>query len=436
MINVPIATESSSFVDRLRNAGVRPGDSEQAQLNKTVLVFATGLFCFGSMAWLGLYWLLGPSMPIDGPLYFELVLVANLLLYIRTGNFGFFRASQLTLFLLAPFAMQWAIGSFITASGVVLWGLLGPIGAILCYGVRGSALWFIVWVVLTGISVYFDSYPDVQFSTPPLVPIRTSVVFFALNFIAVATLIYTLLRYSIQEQQKTKQALEQAHQMLKTEQERSDKLLLNTLPGPIAERLKNSRETIADGYPNATVMFADIVDFTTVAAGMKPLQVFSMLNRIFSAFDELTEKYKLEKIKTIGDAYMVAGGINGSAEDHTASMANLAIAMRDLLERDFFVNASHLQMRIGIATGPVIAGVVGKNRFIYDLWGDTVNLAARVTSEGTPGMIHCDTLTQKMLRNRYEFEGPLMLKLKGKGEMQVYRLLSKKTATQPLQAAG
>lgn len=434
MINAAPVSEHSSFADRLRNAGIRPGDSEQVQLNKTLLVFATGLFSFGSMAWLGMYWLLGPKMPIDGALLFELALVGNLLLYIKTGHFGFFRASQLMLFMVAPFAMQWAIGSFISASGVVLWGLLGPIGAILCYGVRGSAVWFVAWVVFTACSVYFDSYPDVQYSTPPLVSIRTSVIFFALNFIAVATLIYTLLRFSILEQQRAQRALEQAHTMLKTEQERSEKLLLNTLPGPIAARLKNSNETIADGYGNATVMFADIVDFTAVAAGMRPLQVFSMLNRIFSAFDELTEKHKLEKIKTIGDAYMVAGGINGNTEDHTAAMANLAIAMRDLLERDFFVNASRLQMRIGIATGPVIAGVVGKNRFIYDLWGDTVNLAARITSEGTPGVIHCDTLTQKLLRNRYEFDEPVMMKLKGKGEMQAYRLRGKKAAKQQISA--
>jgi adenylate cyclase len=424
------SAEQPTFADRLRNAGVQPGDSEQEKINKSLLVFATGLFCSGSMVWLMLYWLMGPKMPIDWPFYFELVLVANLLFYIRTGNFKFFRVTQLGLFLLAPFAMQWAIGSFITASGVILWGLLGPIGAILCFGVRESVVWFVAWVVLTAVSGYYDFYPDLVYSSAqPLVPIRTSVYFFALNFIAVATLIYTLLRYSIMEQQKAKAALEQAHLMLQAEQERSEKLLLNTLPGPIARRLKNSNETIADGYANASVMFADIVNFTTIAAGMTPLQVFSMLNSIFSAFDELTEKHKLEKIKTIGDAYMVASGINqgasNSANDHTAAMADLAVAMRDLLHRDFAVNSLRLEMRIGISTGPVIAGVVGKNKFIYDLWGDTVNLAARITSEGTPGMVHCDTKTQKLLRDRFEFDTPQLLHLKGKGEMQVYRLVGR-----------
>lgn len=424
------------FAERLRNAGIRAGDSEQEQLNKALLVFATGLFCFGSMVWLTLYWLLGPKMPVDWPFYFEIVLVANLLFYVKTGNFAFFRVSQLALFLLAPFAMQWAIGSFITASGVILWGLLGPVGAILCFGVRESLWWFIAWVVLTALSGYFDYRNEIVQAAPPLVPLRTSVIFFALNFVGVASLIYTLLRFSITEQQKAKSALEEAHQMLQAEQERSERLLLNTLPGPIAQRLKRHNETIADGYASASVMFADIVNFTTIAANLTPLQVFSMLNSIFSAFDELTEKHRLEKIKTIGDAYMVASGISDGAKNHVAAMADLAIEMRDLLHRDFSINALQLDMRIGIATGPVIAGVVGKKKFIYDLWGDTVNLAARITSEGVPGMIQCDTMTQKMLRGDYEFDNPRLIHLKGKGEMQVYRLLDKKAITPAVTAAG
>lgn len=416
-----------SFADRLRNAGIKPGDSEQERLNKSLLVFATGLFSFGSMVWLSLYWVLGPQMPTTWPFAFELVLVGNLLLYIKTENFDLFRVSQLAMFLFAPFAMQWAIGNFIAASGVILWGLLAPFGAILCFG-RESIVWFIAWILLTAMSGFFDFYLADAAVTKNAVPIRTSVIFFALNFIAVATLIYTLLRYSIREQQKTKLALEQAHSLLQTEQERSEKLLLNTLPGPIAERLKHSDQTIADGFASASVMFADIVSFTQVAAGMTPLQVFSMLNSIFSAFDELTEQYGLEKIKTIGDAYMVAGGINDGAEDHAGKIAELAIAMRDLLHRDFSVNSSHLEMRIGIGTGAVIAGVVGKKKFIYDLWGDTVNIASRITSEGTPGMIQCDSKTWRLLHDRFEFEAPEIIALKGMGGMSVYKLIGRKSS--------
>jgi class 3 adenylate cyclase len=263
------------------------------------------------------------------------------------------------------------------------------------------------------------------------VPIRTSVIFFALNFIAVASIIYMLLRYSIQEKRKIQAKLEEAHTLLQAEQERSERLLLNILPAPVAERLKNSDQTIADGFADVTVMFADIVNFTEVAADLSPNQVFSMLNRIFSAFDELAERFGLEKIKTIGDAYMVAGGLNDGMAEYAKAIADMAIAMRDVLQRDFAVNAAHLEMRIGIGTGPLVAGVVGKKKFIYDLWGDTVNIASRITAEGVPGMIQCDTTTYRRLRDRFDFHEPQTIYLKGKGNMTVYRLIGPKAINPP-----
>jgi class 3 adenylate cyclase len=156
-----------------------------------------------------------------------------------------------------------------------------------------------------------------------------------------------------------------------------------------------------------------------------------MLNGIFSAFDDLAERYGLEKIKTIGDAYMVAGGINTENADYSAAIADLALAMQELLLRDFAVNSSHLEMRMGIGTGPVVAGVVGKKKFIYDLWGDTVNLASRITAEGVPGMIQCDTATWRRLSDRFDFHEPQTIYLKGKGDMTVYRLIGRKPAAQP-----
>jgi class 3 adenylate cyclase len=422
----PSAT-SDRFIDRLRRAGIEPGDSADVQLNKQLLMLATGLISVATMLWLSIYWAMGPKFPVTYPYLFQITLAANVVVYILTRNFNFFRVSQLSLFLFAPFVMQWSIGNFLDASGIVLWGLLAPVGAILFFGVRESIAWFFAWAFMIVMSGFFDYVlADNTVSTTGQMPLRTSVIFFALNFITVSTMIYMLLRYSVLEKQRAQARLEEAHQLLQEEQSRSEKLLLNILPEPVAARLKNSEKTIADGFADATVMFADIVNFTHVAANMTPNQVFSMLNRIFSAFDDLAEKYGLEKIKTIGDAYMVAGGINTDNADYSAAIADLALEMQVLLHRDFAVNSSHLEMRMGIGTGPVVAGVVGKKKFIYDLWGDTVNMASRITSEGVPGMIQCDTATWRRLCDRFDFHDPQTIYLKGKGEMTVYRLIGRK----------
>ncbi len=418
---------STTLLDRLRSAGIDSDDSEEERLNKSLLMFATGLASVASMLWLVIYWSLGPQLSATLPFAFQILLATNLAIYLKTRNFDFFRISQLGLFLFFPFVVQWSIGNFISASGITIWGLLAPVGALLFLGVRESLAWFGAYLFLTALSGFFDyNLASMEMQTKPQIPIRTAVVFFALNFAAVSTIVFLLLRFAINEKQKAQARLTDAHRLLQVEQERSERLLLNILPGPIADRLKNSNQTIADGFADVTVMFADIVNFTQVAAGMSPSQVFAMLNRIFSSFDELAEQYGLEKIKTIGDAYMVAGGLNDGQADYSCAIADMALDMRALLHRNFKVNDAHLQIRIGIGTGPVVAGVVGKKKFIYDLWGDTVNIASRITSEGVPGMIQVDSMTFRRLRDHFDFHEPQTVYLKGKGDMTVYRMAGRK----------
>ncbi|WP_301103245.1 adenylate/guanylate cyclase domain-containing protein [Propionivibrio sp.] len=417
------------FLDGFRSAGILPSDSGELRLQKSLLIFATGLISFASMLWLFIYWQLGPQFSSTIPFVFQLLLVGNLVVYLRTKNFDAFRLIQLSLFLFTPFAAQWSMGNFISASGVSLWALLAPIGAVLFIGPREALAWFFAYLFLTILSGGFDYYlADTLPTTQYKVPTQTTVFFFALNFAAVSTLVFLLLRYAASEKQKAQSRLEDAHLQLQLEQDRSERLLLNILPGPIAERLKNSDQTIADGFADVSVMFVDIVNFTRIAEGLSPQQVFSMLNKIFSSFDELAEKYGLEKIKTIGDAYMVAGGLNDDIGDYSAALVDMALEMRDLLERDFDVNQMGLEVRIGIGTGPVVAGVVGKKKFIYDLWGDTVNIASRITSEGVPGMVQLDETTYRRLQNLFDFYEPQTIYLKGKGDMIVYRAIGRRAA--------
>ena len=219
--------------------------------------------------------------------------------------------------------------------------------------------------------------------------------------------------------------LEQAHDELSAERERSESLLLNVLPEPIADRLKDGETTIADQFDQVTVMFADIVGFTPYSARVSATELVDMLNRLFSEFDELTDRYGLEKIKTIGDAYMVAAGLPAPRTDHAEAIANMALDAQQMVVRFSEQQQIPLQVRLGINTGPVVAGVIGTKKFIYDLWGDTVNTAARMQTYGVEGAIQVSQETYMHLRDKYSFEDRGLIEMKGKGEVAAYLLTGK-----------
>jgi class 3 adenylate cyclase len=204
--------------------------------------------------------------------------------------------------------------------------------------------------------------------------------------------------------------------------EKSERLLLNILPKPIAERLKQGQSTIADSFQEVTVIFADIVGFTPLSSQVPAVELVGMMNVIFSAFDRLTERHNLEKIKTIGDAYMAVAGLPVPREGHAQAAAEMALDMLDVIDQFSAERGMSLSLRIGINTGPVIAGIIGEKKFIYDLWGDTVNIASRMESHGLPGSIHVAEPTYKLLADEYVFECRGTIQVKGKGEMKTYIL--------------
>ena len=213
---------------------------------------------------------------------------------------------------------------------------------------------------------------------------------------------------------------------LAVEQAKSERLLLNILPAPIAQQLKEEERTIADNFAEVTVMFADIVGFTELASQTRPIELVEILNVIFSEFDQLTEEHGLEKIKTIGDAYMVVGGLPVQKPNHAEAIAAMALDMQDRITEFCKDTGKALSIRIGINTGPVIAGIIGTKKFIYDLWGDTVNIASRMESHGIPGSIQVTEATYKRLRKEYLFEERGPIQVKGKGKMNCYLLKGKK----------
>ncbi len=220
---------------------------------------------------------------------------------------------------------------------------------------------------------------------------------------------------------------EQAYlEQLSAEREKSERLLLNILPKSIADRLKQGETTIADSFPEATVLFADLVGFTQLASQVPAGELVRSLNEIFSKFDWLVELHHLEKIKTIGDAYMAAGGLPTPRNDHAEAMAEMALDMQKVLRRVSSGEGIEFDIRIGISSGPVIAGIIGSKKFIYDLWGDTVNIASRMSSLGQPGNIQVSESTYELLQDLYEFDRRGKIEVKGKGKMTTFFLLGRK----------
>jgi class 3 adenylate cyclase len=228
-----------------------------------------------------------------------------------------------------------------------------------------------------------------------------------------------------------RRALDHEHRLLLAEQDRSERLLLNILPSPIAARLKQGEQVIADRFPEVTVLFADLVDFTRSSDRSSPERVVQVLDDLFTAFDRLARHHGLEKIKTVGDAYMVAGGLPTPRPDHAQAVADMALALREEAGRHLDPTGQPLAIRIGIDTGPVVAGVIGTTKFSYDLWGDTVNTASRMEATGTPGAIQVTDRTYRRLRDGYRFERRGPIQVKGKGELVTWFLLGRNDGSAP-----
>jgi len=211
-------------------------------------------------------------------------------------------------------------------------------------------------------------------------------------------------------------------QELEAERTKSERLLLNVLPSAIADRLKQGEGAIVDSFGEVTVLFADLVGFTPLSAKLPPTQVVRLLDEVFSTFDGLATQHGLEKIKTIGDAYMAVAGLPFPRADHAERAAALALDMLDALRTFNLQHHTALAMRIGLSTGPVIAGIIGRNKFSYDLWGDTVNTASRMESHGLPGRIQVAPPTYDRLCHRYRFEDRGRIEIRGKGPMTTYLL--------------
>jgi adenylate cyclase len=374
-----------------------------------------------AFVWVATYAALGLWVSAVIPFAYQVASAASIYTFARTRRYQWFRRSQLWMSLLLPFALQWSLGGFKTGSAVALWGVTAPLGALLFVGVRQAVPWFAAFCGLVAVSAAMDPALSAR---APHIPSGVVVVLFALNVLGVATTTFALLQYFVRERERVLAALE-------LEQAKSERLLLNVLPEPVAARLKERDGIIADACPDVTVLFADIVGFTPLSERLSAPDVVALLDRVFTRWDQLAAHHGVEKIKTIGDAYMVAGGIPLPRKDHAEAIAEMALAMGAEFTRLACETGHALQVRIGIDTGPVIAGVIGRAKFIYDLWGDTVNTASRMESHAPPGSIQVTERTFERLRERYEFRPRETIDVKGKGPMRPYLLLGRRSDHHP-----
>jgi adenylate cyclase len=394
--------------------GAAPSDSTDIALQKRLTVLlSVGLLPF-TVLWSAIY--VAAGVPLSGaiPALYSLVTPINTLLFAWTRNLNIYRFVQLLMFLLLPWLLMLSLGGFRESSVVIIWAGLCPLAALLVDDLRRTRLWIMGFVALLIVSAILQ--PTLS---PAGLPDAFVTWLFVLNVGLMIAIAFVLLTYFVGQRNFF--------------QERSEVLLLNILPKEISEALKAERRTIAAQYDAASILFADVVEFTPMAASMTPLRLVELLNEIFQCFDDLVERYGLEKIKTIGDCYMVAAGVPRARPDHATALVNVALDMQAAVaERRF--GGQQLAFRIGINSGPVVAGVIGRKKFIYDLWGEAVNTASRMESQGQAGAVQITRHTYELVKDAFVCEAKGTIKVKGADTMEIWHVVGRKAA-QPDQAS-
>jgi guanylate cyclase len=388
--------------------GSDPNDDDDIRLQKSLLVVCAFPFMAAGVAWGLIY--VASSEPLAGaiPLSYSFISLLSILHFGRTRQYRLFRFSQLTLILLLPFFLMLALGGFVNGSAVILWSLICPLGALLFDEPRHAPRWFLAFASLVVLSGFLQPYVRSANNLSSALVIF----FFVINLIGVGSLVFMMVSYFVGQKNMF--------------QQKSEALLLNILPREIAAILKNESRTIADQYDEASVLFADMVGFTPLSAQLPPVEMVELLNEVFSFFDSLLDKYGVEKIRTIGDSYMVASGIPRHRPDHAQALARMALEMRDYISGHTFRNGQRVSFRIGINSGPMVAGVIGRRKFVYDVWGDAVNIASRMESHGLGGAVQITQTTYELIKDEFVCEPRGNLNVKGRGEMGAWLVISAK----------
>ncbi len=416
-VEVNPAERLPTWVRRVVDSGLSPTDGPELRLRKRMLLLVVLL----TTTTIGVLLVatLAPGDPRSAvvPSVYFVGSVLGMLHLTRTKRIGVLLYSQLLMVLLLPALQQWLLGGFVASASSVLYSMNAAVLAVVLVGPRRARWWFVAFAGVVVLSGLLDAWL-VRTVTPPDVPI---VLFFVVTLIGVGLLAWLPLAFFVEARRRLVVELDQKNAELDRERQRSETLLRSILPARIAERLKDGEHPIADRYEHVAVLFADIVDFTPTSSRMDPSDVIAGLNHIFTTFDRLAADLGLEKIKTIGDAYMVVAGAPTPSHDAVDRIARMAVAMLGSTQQLRFGDQP-LRIRVGVDAGPVVAGVIGEAKFAWDLYGDVVNTAARMESQGVPGRVQMTDRFRDALPPGWQAEQRGPVDIKGKGPLVTYLL--------------
>jgi len=399
-------------VDFVARIGDDPDDTLEIRIQKRVLVAVSTVVGVTALLWGALYLVFDEPLAASIPWTYAFAVGVSLLGFSVTGRYRVFRFTQLSLILLLPFMLQLALGGFADGSAVIIWSLLAPLGALAMWGRRQALNWFLGYIALVVAAQLIQTLLPTDNNLPEWVIAS----FFVANVVGASGVAFFALHYFVGQK-------DHALELLHIEQDKSERLLLNVLPKEIAQILKEDDQTIATRFPAITVLFADVVGFTPLSQNLSPEDLVGVLNEVFSYFDSLVDRHGLEKIRTIGDSYMVASGVPVPREDHAHALARMALDMVSYVSPASGPTTRPLVFRLGISSGPAVAGVIGKAKFQYDVWGDTVNTASRMESHGVPGKIQLSSSTYELVKDDFVCEPRGVVEVKGKGPMETWFLV-------------
>ena len=393
---------------------------QREQLQTDLLVTSSTIIALLALLWGLIYTFVGAVSAGAIPIVYAAFSFASVGYFALTGRYHLFRFSQLLITLLFPALLMLVLGGFVNSSGVILWSLTSPVGALLFDSRRKAAFWFVAFVavVLTAGLIDAGTFGPRLVEQSVLSP-RLITIFFMMNAIGPSIVVFSLLTYFTRQRDR-------AHDLLLAEQAKSDALLLNILPQSIARQLKDGRAVIAECVEMASILFADIAGFTPLSAELGVERVVDLLNDLHTGFDEIMERHGLEKIRTIGDGYMAAAGVPTPRANHAQAIVIAALEMLDFTRELSRTYELPIHLRIGINSGTIMAGVIGRKKFSYDIWGDAVNVASRMESHGMTDCIQITERTYELVKDDFITEPRGLIEIKGKGQMRTWFLVGKK----------